>query len=249
MRVEGKKRYTAEDIRASYDSVKAQEELYGEWVAHYVYRPLSFLVTPFFIHLGFSPSRVTLISLLLAFSLPFVAYSFPVSYIFVGLIAIVISVFDCVDGNIARVTGKTSKSGHYFDFLTDILHRVFLYLAIGILITMASDNSTIFTTIATESLLIAALLAIIARMCRVYANSELILPDVSDEELKEVEETSGSWLDRFFFPFFSGLDWALPFAVLVFGAFGLLHWILVWLLFYSLLDFSHTQYSLFTKLR
>ena len=248
MSVEGMKlRYTAEDIKNSYGVEKAQEELYGEWVAHYVYRPLSFQVTPFFLHLGVSPSKVTFISLLLVISLPFVALFFPVPYVFVGLLAIVISVFDCVDGNIARVTGNTSSSGHYFDFLTDILHRVFLYLSIGIMIAQASWTPVFYSGIATESLLVAATLAIVARMCRVYADSEFFSKD--EPSIKKEGDDSSSWLDRYFFPFFSGLDWAVPFAVILFGMFGLLHWILVWLIFYSLLDFSHTQYSIFSRFK
>lgn len=242
-----KSRYTAEDIKSSYGEAKAQEELYGEWVAHYVYRPLSFQVTPFFLHLGVSPSSVTFISLLLVFSLPLVALFFPAPYLFVGLLAVVISVFDCVDGNIARMTGQTSKSGHYFDFITDILHRVFLYLSVGLMISQASWTPEFYSNIATESLLIAAMLAIVARMCRVFAESELIPKDES-QSANERDEPAG-WLDQYFFPFFSGLDWALPFAVIVFGFFGLLHWVLVWLLFYSLLDFSHTQYSIFSRLK
>jgi len=244
-----KQRYTVDDIKGSYDVAKAHEELYSEWVVHYIYRPLSFQSTPFFLHLGLSPSNVTLISLLLAFCLPFAALGLPAPYLFVGLIAVVISVFDCVDGNIARVTGQVSKSGHYFDFITDILHRVLLYLAIGLMISQVASEGDFFSGIATECLLIAAMLAIVARMCRVYADSELIEKPVVTEDKESSPTTPTSWLDEYFFPFFSGLDWALPFAVIFFGFFGLLHWVLIWLLFYSSLDFIHTQYSVFSKLK
>ena len=122
-----KSRYTVDDIRQSYDAEKAKEERYTEWAVYYFYRPLSFQITPFFLHLGLSPSNVTLISLVLAFSLPFVAYLFPTPYLFVGLLGLLISVFDCVDGNIARVTRQISQKGGYFDFLTDILYRILMY--------------------------------------------------------------------------------------------------------------------------
>jgi len=245
---ETKSRYTVDDVRQSYDSAKAEEERYTEWAAYYIYRPLSFQITPFFLHLGFSPSSITLISLALAVSLPFVALWLPASYLFVGVIGVIFSIFDCVDGNIARVTGQASHRGGYFDFLADILHRVLLYLAIGIMISQSSWISESFAAIATECMLIAALLAIIARMCRVYADSELSFidePEIDDEN----EKKSSSWLDNYLFPFFSGLDWALPLMVIIFGFIGILHWLLIWLLLYSLLDFLHTQYSIFSKLR
>jgi len=245
---ETKSRFSVEDIKQSYDAAKAKEERYTEWAVYYVYRPLSFQITPFFLHLNFSPSNVTLISLVLAISLPFIALWFPAPYFFVGLLGLVISVLDCVDGNIARVTRKTSQKGGYFDFLTDILYRVLMYLSIGLIISQASWVSESFTAVATECLLIAAMLAIIARMCRMYADDELNSKDEMQVEKKN-EHNSSSWLDKYFFPFFSGLDWALPFAVIIFGYLGLLHWVLVWLLLYSSLDFLHTQYSTFSKLQ
>ena len=115
------------------------------------------------------------------------------------------------------------------------------------MISQALWTPELYSDIATESLLIAAMLAIVARMCRVFAESELISKDES-QTVNQSDEPPG-WLDQYFFPFFSGLDWALPFAVIIFGFFGLLHWVLVWLLFYSLLDFSHTQYSIFSRLK
>ncbi len=233
--------FTAENIRNSYDSKKAEEERYTEWAAYYIYRPISFQVTPFFLHRGFTPSSVTLISLILALSLPFVAFFPLVPYIWVGLIAAVVCVLDCVDGNIARMMSLSSDRGGYFDFLTDVLCRILLYFSIGIMMTLSPDTPALFTDIATECLLIAALLAIVARMCRVWVSSEI------GSEEKTTAKASG-WLDQTFFPFFSGLDWALPFAVIIFGSLGLLHWVLVWLLLYSLLDFFHTQYSIFAKL-
>ena len=247
---ETKSYYSIDDVRASYNEDKADEERYGDWVAHYIYRPLSFQITPFFLRSGFSPSNVTFIALILVITLPFIAFWFPVAYLFVGLIAIIISVLDCVDGNIARVMGNSSKTGHYFDFLTDIICRVSLYLAIGIMIDQATDAPDLFAGVATEYLLIAALLAIVARMCRVYASSELIETDKDGVQSDgRRDDGPSNWLDKYAFPFFSGLDWALAFAIIILGSFGLLHWLLIWLLFYSMLDFLHTQYSIFSQLR
>ena len=244
---ETKSRYTVEDIRQSYDADKAVEERYTEWAVYYVYRPLSFQITPFFLHLSFSPSNVTFISLVLAISLPFMALWLPAPFFFVGLMGLIISVLDCVDGNIARVTGQTSRAGGYFDFLTDILYRVLMYLSIGLIVSQSSWIPESYTNIAAACMLIAVLLAIIARMCRMHAEGDLSSKEETQIDKKNGHESS-NWLDKYFFPFFSGLDWALPFAVIILGYTGQLHWVLVWLLLYSALDFIHTQYSIFSKL-
>jgi len=236
--------FTAENIRDSYGSRKAKNERYTEWTVYYIYRPLSFQVTPFFLHRGFTPSRVTLISLILVLTLPLLALLPYAPSVLVGLMAAMICVLDCVDGNIARVMSLSSDRGGYFDFLTDVIYRILLYFSIGIMMTQSPDTPALFSDTATECLLIAALLAIVARMCRVWVSSEL---DGLTEKT-ETKTTATGWLDQRLFPFFSGLDRALPFAVILFGLLGLLHWVLVWLLLYSLLDFLHTQYAIFAKL-
>ncbi len=129
-----KTRYTIADVRASYDAQKAREEWHGDWMSALIYRPISFFLTPPLLNLSISASQVTFFALLMSFALPVVALKAGrAAHLTVAVVAILFVILDCVDGNIARVTKTASKSGHYLDFLTDIVFRIGLYAAVGIL--------------------------------------------------------------------------------------------------------------------
>ena len=225
---------TVADIRHSYAPEKRREELYGEWAAVLLYRPVSFLVTPLFLRLSIGASAVTLASLALGLALPFLAWMFPpFPAALAGGIGVAFCILDCVDGNIARVTGTVSRLGHYLDFVTDVVFRVAFYITIGIV-----GGVPLFACA------LAALLAVGARLCRVYAER------FSDESVYARPESSGGGgVSGFLFPFLSGLDSLLPVAVILAGWFGGLGWVVAWLLFYSALDFGYTHYAVLRRLR
>jgi phosphatidylglycerophosphate synthase len=229
-------------IARSY-AAKSREEWYGEWGAALLYRPLSFLLTPLFLRLSIGATTVTVAALALVLCLPLLALrGSPVE---VGLLAILIAVLDCVDGNIARATGTTSKLGHYLDFLTDILFRIALYGSIGALI---DADRTAPGWIAGWGLLLciaAAFLAVAARLCRIYA--ERFAGEVAYARPEGEDRRSGGIL-RFAFPFVSGIDPLLPLVVFATGWIGGLHWVAAWLLGYSALDFLYTQYAVLRRL-
>jgi hypothetical protein len=54
---------------------------------------------------------------------------------------------------------------------------------------------------------------------------------------------------NFVFSAFSGIDHTLPLLALICWRFDVLGWLMVWLAAYSLLDFTHTQISIFRRLR
>ena len=55
------------------------------------------------------------------------------TYSNIGACLFVLSNFlDHADGELARLTGKTSDNGHYFDLVSDALVNIFLFLGIGL---------------------------------------------------------------------------------------------------------------------
>jgi len=238
--------FTVELVRNSYDQSKANDEKLGEWAAHYLYRPISFYITPFFLKRDISATNVTLIALVLVFLLPVMATWFPLSYMFVGLLATIICILDCVDGNIARVSNSGSKLGHYLDFITDIVHRIVLYFSIGLLIDLSDMTPDFILGNGVTWLFIAAMLAIVARMSRVYADATFDF-QMTNESQVEIETKENSVQDKLFI-FISGLDWLLPLILIASGFLGILHWILIWLVLYSLADFLYSQYAIIQKL-
>lgn len=237
-------RYSMADVRASYDAEKAREEWYGDWMSAAVYRPLSFVLTVPLLNLSVSASQVTLAGMAMALALPVVALcAGAYAHLGVGLLAIGFVILDCVDGNIARVTKTASKSGHYLDFFTDIVFRVTLYAAIGIL-----ADREVAGVLSGQGLvlgLLAALLAIVARLSRVFTR-QLSPGDVFDAGVGEAAPKG--LIDGFLLPVLSGLDRLLPLLVLAANWWGGLGWVLLWLVAYSAADLAYTQYAVFRRL-
>ncbi len=82
------------------------------------------------VRLGIRPNHVTALGLVLVFIAGFLFY---LGYLGLGLIAAWLMTFlDTVDGKLARVTVTSSKFGHYFDHIIDLIHPPFWYLLWGL---------------------------------------------------------------------------------------------------------------------
>jgi phosphatidylglycerophosphate synthase len=227
------------EVAAAYRP-KFAHEVRTEWAIALVYRPVSFLLTPLFAAIGVAPSTVTLLGLAIALALPFAAASGGEAWLVVGGLGVAFCVLDCIDGDLARVTGRASQRGAYLDFVVDLVYRAGLYSAIGIAADGARDGAGIAALGDYGGIvagLASALLAILARSCRLYADSHV------RDRAGPAATTRGAA-----FAFVSGLDHLLPFFVLAGGALGSLDWVLVWLFAYSLADFVHTQASVWKRL-
>lgn len=236
-------RYTLADVRASYTEEKRREEWHGDWMSALLYRPISFWLTPPLLNLKISASQVTSFALLISLALPFIAWKAGASaHTTVAVLAILFVILDCVDGNIARVTKTASKSGHYLDFLTDLIFRVGLYAAVGILAGREADSLVWMDHQAFAFGLLAALIMIVGRLSRVFTRQ------LSPGDVYGTAEASKGFIDGFLLPALSGMDRLLPLLVLGAEWWGGLRWVIVWLLAYSTADFLYTQYAVFRRL-
>lgn len=121
-------------VRASYSPPKAEDERRHEPLAFLVYRPLSFPITPLFLAAGFSADAVTVLSVILAVSLPVLALAGgAAAWPAVVALALAVQVLDCVDGNIARTTGRTSAIGGMLDSLATLCFWAAFFCAVGFL--------------------------------------------------------------------------------------------------------------------
>jgi hypothetical protein len=134
-----------------------------------------------------------------------------------------------------------SRKGHYLDFITDILFRASLYASIGLLIEQHPGGPAWQAQNALWIGLLAALLAVIARLSRVYVELLAGPPGTSQDRPRSIAD--------FLFSAISGVDFLSPLLVIGMGAAGVLGWLPVWLLFYSALDFLHTQVTVFPRLQ
>lgn len=199
------------EVWASYRT-KMLEEWRSEWAVALFYRPPSILLTPLFAACGFSPNAVTFLGLACAAFLPWcAAQGGEYAALQVGALAIACCVLDCVDGNLARVSGRASALGATLDGAADVLYRILLYAALGILAGAVAAG------------LGCALLAVLARACRLYAEKTTPSP-VPAAPLTRRD---------YAFAFLSGLDHLLPIAILLPLGARWHAWLLAWLALYS----------------
>lgn len=86
-------------------------------LTRYVYRPISVPVANVLARTPLTPTHVSLVSAALSFG-GGVAFGFRY-YLLGALLTLLGSITDCVDGDLARVTGTSSKAGSYLDHVFD----------------------------------------------------------------------------------------------------------------------------------
>ena len=135
------RRYTLADVRASYTPEKAWSEAEGDLPSYLIYRPISIWLTPGFIASGISATGATAIGLALTLALvPAALLGGERAYLLVAGLVFCNHVVDCVDGNIARTTGRSSGAGALLDGFCDLLFWTLYFLAIGILVERAGGG-------------------------------------------------------------------------------------------------------------
>ncbi len=98
-------------------------------LTRYVYRPLSVPVASRLARTSVTPVQVTLVSAVFALG-GAVAVGFR-QYLLGVLLTLVGAITDCVDGDLARVTGKTSRAGAYLDSVLDRWTDAALIVGLG----------------------------------------------------------------------------------------------------------------------
>ena len=109
-------KYSLADIKRSYTPEKAWAEMQGELPCYLIYRPLSFYPSWLLLRLGVPIMAVTLSSGVLALVMAFLAWQGrPWAWLAVVASGFCFHVLDCVDGNMARTTGRFSRLGALLD--------------------------------------------------------------------------------------------------------------------------------------
>jgi phosphatidylglycerophosphate synthase len=122
------------EIRQTHPPEKRADEKRSDFFAFLIYRPVSFLVTPLFLLLGFSADGVTAIGFGIAVAMPAAAWIFGAGAAgWVAGLGVAMMVLDCVDGSIARVTGRSSPVGGMLDGCCTLLFWAGYFVAVGAL--------------------------------------------------------------------------------------------------------------------
>jgi len=123
--------------RRVMSTIKSSET--EDWLDYRIVRPFSYLWALFFAKLGIHPNTVTILSMIIgAGSCVFFAHG---SYYYEGwhglwlnVIAILLlcmaDIFDCTDGQLARLTGKKSRLGRILDGMAGFVWFIPIYVAL-----------------------------------------------------------------------------------------------------------------------
>jgi len=126
--------YSLREIIASLPPEKIKQD--GLWT-RFVLRPISFPVSWVALRLGLSAAFVSYFSALLSIA-GGILFAWP-GYALLGLIFLnIFSVLDCVDGNIARVSGKCSPWGGWADAITGFITYTSVFFATGLYVYFKS---------------------------------------------------------------------------------------------------------------
>lgn len=122
------------EVRQSYTPEKRAEEKRSDFLAFLFYRPLSFFVTPFFLMLGISADAATAVGFGIAVAMPVAAWCLGSdASCWVALLGFSMMVLDCIDGNIARASGRSSPVGGMLDGCCTLLFWAGYFIAVGAL--------------------------------------------------------------------------------------------------------------------
>jgi phosphatidylglycerophosphate synthase len=210
----------------TYFREKFPEEVLTDWGSAVVYRTPALVITWVLSTTRIKPSAVTATAALLlpAMIVATMLYEPDAALGAVLIMALLFQVLDCTDGALARATGTTSVSGHYWDLVTDLAYRGIAYVAVGYIADQMSHWPLALNQATVMAL--AAWGAALARLARY--NLDRIAPPAAPEK-----QTT----DRFnSFSFLSGLDTLFPFIVAIAWIMDAIPFCVAWVALYSLGD-------------
>ncbi|MCI6637700.1 MAG: CDP-alcohol phosphatidyltransferase family protein [Lachnospiraceae bacterium] len=124
---------TPKDIERKTMSPEKRKEASKSIWGFYIGRPITYVLTIPFLYTNISPNTVTYISLIFSvLGLCFLSFGNSMVYQLLGLFFIFMwSMYDGVDGNIARYKNQKSEGGDILDTLGGYMSMAFVFLAMG----------------------------------------------------------------------------------------------------------------------
>lgn len=110
------------------------------------YRPLGYKIAKALQNTGITPNAVTIISIFVGISAGvFWFFPYNISYAILGILALITAnILDCVDGQLARLTGIKSEVGRILDGFAGDLWFLSIYIAFGHRLYLEDPNIPIW---------------------------------------------------------------------------------------------------------
>ena len=228
---QGQSAPTLGDMLRRFRRDSLARELRTDWAVALLYRVPSLVLVRLLLPTGVSPTGVTLAGLVIVAAMPAMALTLSVwmSALAVGLLGILFQVTDCVDGGLARATGRSSRFGATVDYLVDMAQWGALYVSTGIVADRAvaafegGETGLVWTLVG----LGAAWTRLFARVVR-----DSMPPEANAKTAPLPRLTAGGAVVALF----SGLSGAIAPMVLAGAVWGFLPGVLIFLFVYALAD-------------
>ena len=178
------------EFRAKCITPEKRAALKKDIICYYIVRPVCDVLSMLFIKMKISATAVTKISLfpVLLSLISFSVFQNTIGFVIGWVFLLLWNIFDNIDGNIARWTATTSKSGELWDASVGYLAMFVNYFGMGIV--AAKDNNIFFNEIIPSYQFL--LLGAISGFCFIYPR--LVMQKKSNlygsEVVKEVKDKS-----------------------------------------------------------
>jgi phosphatidylglycerophosphate synthase len=227
---------TRADLKAHYAGEKEEHEKRTEFFTWLLYRRVSFVLTPPFLRAGMSPNQVSMVGLLVSLLMPLAAFLDPAhAHFWIAGLAVTTLLLDCVDGNMARHLGVSSRLGQYVDSIAGKVYIVSLLLGLGMVAQRDAPGIGMSSWLLVS--MAGAFIFIWGRESRAYF--KLYLSDTAESMV--AGELGWQHLVL-------GLTDLLPLALVVFGAVGMGWVVLLGLVAFHAATFLATQARIFSRI-
>ena len=103
------------------------------YIDQWFYRPIGFRIAKMLRNTGITPNMVTIISIFVGAAAGPLFYYNNIYYIITGIVCLIIAnILDCVDGQLARLTGIKSKIGRILDGLAGDIWFALIYVFLAL---------------------------------------------------------------------------------------------------------------------
>lgn len=223
------------EVFARYRRDRLDDELRTDWAHAVFYRPASLIAAFLLARTPVTPMAVTLAG---GLSIPAMAAAAllldaAVAVPVVAVLAYLGGLVDCVDGDLARQTGRTSRLGAYVDFQIDMVRWAALYVAAGLAADRATETEWAWAAVGAT----AAWLRIFARSGRDFRAADAVGAAVAPPPPARLGPFD------VFVAAIAGLDGAIPLVLLVGWILGAGGAILLVPFALAVLDVADTQRS------
>ena len=128
------------EYEASLKSIETEN-----YIDRWFYRPIGFRIAKMLRNTAITPNMVTIISIFIGVAAGPLFYYNNISYTLTGILCLIIAnILDCVDGQLARLTGIKSKIGRILDGLAGDIWFASIYISLAMRLNNEYDTWIFF---------------------------------------------------------------------------------------------------------